>query len=181
MQTYILDNLARSVAETDGLVLSKLCSKWCCSIVGYFVSFFLVREQSKKLTVVCSAFGFSILPPDSLADWLATIVSIYPLAPFSISVGKLTLASISDLSALEISPSGGAIWIYFLPWSFFVFPLTSELEVVEIEEWTTSRWALYTKACRSAPDSPLVFVASFGRSTSGDRDNVEITAFKIWC
>ena len=47
-------------------------------------------------------------------------------------------------------------------------------------ECVTSKWALYNKACRSAPEKPSVSSAIFGKLTSGPIFNFLATAFRIY-
>lgn len=48
------------------------------------------------------------------------------------------------------------------------------------EEWITSRFALYTKACRSAPENPSVNSAISESWTVGPRSILWDMTFKIW-
>lgn len=47
-------------------------------------------------------------------------------------------------------------------------------------ECVTSKWALYNKACKSAPENPAVSLAIFGKLTSGPIFNFLATAFRIY-
>jgi hypothetical protein len=51
--------------------------------------------------------------------------------------------------------------------------------VSDIEEWITSRWALYNKAWRSAPEKPSVLDAISSKSIVGETVIFLATAIKI--
>lgn len=93
----------------------------------------------------------------------------------------LTLSSIADRWAVDISSTSfGATWVHLFPFALRPPFGWVGLDRLVMEVCTTSRWALYTSAWRSAPENPRVRPARSVRSTSGPKVSFREIARRIY-